>query len=1068
MRPIVGPILLLVACSIEPAEQFGELEQRVGAVEGAIEGEQTCDCSLTEVDRDALKAEIAAEVLASLGLTAGTAVATADDLAALDVRVGSLEAAGLDTATDARLVEIERFASPYLDGASTVAALVGDLDGRLGAAEGELATTGLRVTTVEEFLVGHLGVGETIDDAFVSTSEGFDYVTVDTFVASLSAFADAGDFADLEGRVTTAETDLLALDATLDVAVADGLALASDVATLGADSATLRADVDALRVDVDAQGVDHDALDARVAFIESDYVTAGDVAGEVDLSAYVTQVDLAVTLDAYVLDTEMQAAVDPLALNADLLLVTFGLGDIQDRVTFIESDYTTASGLSAALVPFATDSDLAVLDGRIDTIEAGYVTDADLAGLVSDSEFSAVEAQVSNIDSRVDVIEADYITLAELSTTLIPFATDVDVAGLDVRIDAIEADYVTSLELVPYALDADLTPLSGALASQDNRLDNIEADYITLSELNTTLVPFATDLDVSAIDVRLDTIEADYLTSADLVDVALVDDLDGVTDELVDLDLRLTTVEGDYLQAADLNPINSAVLGLDGRLDVVEADYITLAELSTTLVPFATDVDVAGIDTRVDTIEADYVTAADLSIYALDSDLTGITGSLTSIDARVDVIEADYITLPELSTTLVPFATDVDVAGIDTRVDAIEADYTTSLELVPFALDTDLTPLNSALVGLDGRIDVIEADFITLAELTTTLVPFATDLDVSAIDVRVDAIEADYLTSADTLAFVSDVELDALSTEVADLDLRLTGIEGDYVTTGDLTIYALDTDLTPLNTGLVGLDARVDVIEADYITLPELSTTLVPFATDIDVAGLDVRIDAIEFDYTTSLELVPFALDTDLTPLSGALVSLDGRLDTIEADFTTSVELSTALIPFATDGDVALLDGRIDTIEANYVDAADLASIEGAVLTLDDRVVDIEADYLTSADLVGLATVAELGDVIDLASYLAVDDVSDAVRFVGANVFVQSGTGSTASVDGTGNLVLGFGEGAVLVGSHNLVAGTSLVADSFGALLTGDANESGAPFASVLGLSATTNAVSGTTALAAP
>jgi hypothetical protein len=419
VRPIVGPFLLLSACSIEPAEEFGDLEERVGAVEGAIEGEQTCDCALTDVERDLLKAEIMAEVLSSLGVAPGTQVATADDLDALDARVGALEASGADAATEARLAEIERFSAPYLDGASTVAGLVGDMDGRLGASEADIALLGAGLVDVQDFLVGHLGVGETLDDVTVAPTELNDYVRLDSFVASLSAFADAADVADLEGRVTTVESDLLALDASVD-------ALVSDVATQGADAVALSAEMAVLETEVDAEAADQDAMDARLAAVEADYLTSAD-AGDIDLSSYVTAVDLAVALDAYVSDVDFAVTLDAYALDTDLTSLNSGLSDLNLRTAAIEGDYLTSS---------------------------------DLVGLVTDVALGDVASQLAGMDSRLATVEFDYITLSELSSTL-----------------------------AVYALDTDLVPLQSSISSVSARVNAIEADYMTSGEVTAALVP---------------------------------------------------------------------------------------------------------------------------------------------------------------------------------------------------------------------------------------------------------------------------------------------------------------------------------------------------------------------------------------------------------------------------------------------------------------------------------------------------------------------------------------------------------------------------------------------------
>lgn len=76
------------------------------------------------------------------------------------------------------------------------------------------------------------------------------------------------------------------------------------------------------------------------------------------------------------------------------------------------------------------------------------------------------------------------------------------------------------------------------------------------------------------------------------------------------------------------------------------------------------------------------------------------------------------------------------------------------------------------------------------------------------------------------------------------------------------------------------------------------------------------------------------------------------------------------------------------------------------------------------------------------------------IQFSGVNVQVVNGEGKTASVNGEGNLVLGYDEnggGHEQTGSHNLVAGEEQAFTSYGGLLGGFRNSITAPFASITG-----------------
>ena len=76
------------------------------------------------------------------------------------------------------------------------------------------------------------------------------------------------------------------------------------------------------------------------------------------------------------------------------------------------------------------------------------------------------------------------------------------------------------------------------------------------------------------------------------------------------------------------------------------------------------------------------------------------------------------------------------------------------------------------------------------------------------------------------------------------------------------------------------------------------------------------------------------------------------------------------------------------------------------------------------------------------------------VQFSGVNVQVVNGDAKTASVNGEGNLVIGYDENAgkrEQTGSHDLILGEEQTFTSYGGLLEGFRNSITAPFASVTG-----------------
>jgi len=75
------------------------------------------------------------------------------------------------------------------------------------------------------------------------------------------------------------------------------------------------------------------------------------------------------------------------------------------------------------------------------------------------------------------------------------------------------------------------------------------------------------------------------------------------------------------------------------------------------------------------------------------------------------------------------------------------------------------------------------------------------------------------------------------------------------------------------------------------------------------------------------------------------------------------------------------------------------------------------------------------------------------IQISAANVQIVNGEGKTASINGEGNLVIGYdeNEGAEQTGSHDLILGEQQTFTSYGGILAGWGNDISAPFASVSG-----------------
>ncbi len=102
-------------------------------------------------------------------------------------------------------------------------------------------------------------------------------------------------------------------------------------------------------------------------------------------------------------------------------------------------------------------------------------------------------------------------------------------------------------------------------------------------------------------------------------------------------------------------------------------------------------------------------------------------------------------------------------------------------------------------------------------------------------------------------------------------------------------------------------------------------------------------------------------------------------------------------------------------------------------------------------------TVAEQNDIIaDLEDKLAnVSIEGDTMLFKGVNVQIVNGLDNTHTINGTGNLIVGYnelrGEGDDRTGSHNIVIGKNNNYSAYGGLVVGYQNEISGEYSSVSG-----------------
>lgn len=114
----------------------------------------------------------------------------------------------------------------------------------------------------------------------------------------------------------------------------------------------------------------------------------------------------------------------------------------------------------------------------------------------------------------------------------------------------------------------------------------------------------------------------------------------------------------------------------------------------------------------------------------------------------------------------------------------------------------------------------------------------------------------------------------------------------------------------------------------------------------------------------------------------------------------------------------------------------------------------------TKLELPNATQLATLDELLPHVSYIA-NGVGGkpTVRFTGVNVQIVNGEGTTDTINGDGNLVLGYDEEpGTQTGSHSVILGNRQTFTSYGTLLAGDENFARAPFVVLAGRSNAANA----------
>ncbi len=266
----------------------------------------------------------------------------------------------------------------------------------------------------------------------------------------------------------------------------------------------------------------------------------------------------------------------------------------------------------------------------------------------------------------------------------------------------------------------------------------------------------------------------------------------------------------------------------------------------------------------------------------------------------------------------------------------------------------------------------------------------------------------------------------------------------------------LESDVQGIEGKLAALETRISTLESANQTLTTENESL-----KTQVEGLELLLGGVNVPETMTLLNENLTLLTErVEEAQGALPLLTNRVDNIESDYVTSAALgdyvtgawilnqqymsSSELETWASDQGYALAADVQNNTDAIQNNANDISTNGVDIGYLDSRINTIETDYLQSTDI------TELNGLMD---YLSVDINNHEISFVGANLNILSGSGDTQTLNGLGNLIIGYNDndGDLRSGSHNLVIGDKHSYSSFGGLVAGFDNSLSGDSASITG-----------------
>lgn len=627
----------------------------------------------------------------------------------------------------------------------------------------------------------------------------------------------------LDERVTTVETDVAALEASLTGAHTAITELSSSIEKLGQDAEQDRADV----VELDDR---IDELQQTVLAVFNDNVATTKQVAENTASIGSIESDVReLKIVASDINAALEAVTEQSNDNKNQIDNLVGIATTQaERVTLTENRITAVEEKTASIDTTVVEHASAIESLNDDVLAA--------ANTAAAAQAKAVANEVSIVDVRNEVAEnTDAIAANAASIEEYQASTDEKFADIDADIELLSSNIgeaQADIDSVEAALTEHKVDTTGKLSALETRVERNEKDIALLTTNIDTKADVA-DLEglateefvVTAIN-GIEVPSLDGYATESYVDEAVknvkVDTTDLATkDEVAAVEAKIPSVEGLATETYVTNAIAQAQLGGDKEVDL--SGYATKDDLNT------------------------LATKAELENYSTTEQMN------SAIESAVDNID-----IPEVPTTLSAFDNDTNFITI-AEVEA--KNYLTEHQDISSKLDVTAYEADKATFALKSDLDNLATTDFVETELTQALADKAAVNHSHLVEDIKDFDLSGYATKDDIKDFVtlSEVEAQGYLKEHQDISHLATKDELATVqnqsANNEVKILALDGELLGLKSTVEGIVVPTKVSElendSDYAT----ETFVQESIEAIDIPQAEIyKVDFNSPDYSSAIE----------------------------------------------------------------------------------------------------------------------------------------------------------------------------------------------------------------------